>query len=101
MELKTIALTKGLSKAGQPIYSAKMRNGLTEQLENKVLSVLTDLGATVEKRGICIPVGIDEETGDTIHYVLEGTLTVADVTQAKKSYARKKEVVEIDVPQLF
>lgn len=101
MELKTIALTKGLSKAGQPIYSAKMRNGLTEQLENKVLSVLTDLGATVEKRGICIPVGIDEETGDTIHYVLEGTLTVADVTQAKKSYGRKKEVVEIDVPQLF
>ena len=101
MELRTIALTKGLSKAGQPIYSAKMRNGLTEQLESKVLSILADLGATNEKRGICIPVGIDEETGETIHYILEGTLTVADVTQAKKSYAKKKEIVEIDVPQLF
>ena len=55
MELRTIALTKGLSKAGQPIYSAKMRNGLTEQLESKVLSILADLGATNEKRGICIP----------------------------------------------
>lgn len=101
MELKTIALTKGLSKVGQPIYSAKMRDGLSEQLENKVLSILADLGATSEKRGICIPVGIDEETGETIHYVLEPSLTIADVTQAKKTYSRKKEVVEIDVPQLF
>ena len=101
MELKTIALTKGFSKVGQPIYSAKMRDGLSSQLNNKVLELLNELGATYQERGICIPVGTDEETGETIHYVLEPSLTVADVTQAKKSYSRKKEKVEVEIPNLF
>lgn len=101
MELKTIALTKGFSKVGQPIYSAKMRDGLSEQLNGKVLELLDELGASMEMRGICIPVGTDEETGETIHYVLEPSLTIADVTQAKKTYSKRKEPSKVDVPQLF
>ena len=101
MELKTIALTKGFSKVGQPIYSAKMREGISEQLNEKVLELLNELNASFETRGICIPVGTDLETGETIHYVLEPSLTIADVTQAKKTYSKKKEPTVVDVPQLF
>ena len=88
--------------------SAKVRNSLKKQVEDKLKNLAKDGGLAVEDNvngGFSIPVGIDKSTNDTIYAHVALTVSVADpavkVEKSGRSKAAKEETVEEVVPLIF
>lgn len=88
--------------------SAKVRNSLKKQVEDKLKNLAKDGGLAVEDNvngGFSIPVGIDKSTNDTIYAHIALTVSVADpavkVEKGSKSKVVKDDAADDVVPLIF
>ena len=88
--------------------SAKVRNSLKKQVEDKLKNLAKDGGLAVEDNvngGFSIPVGIDKSTNDTIYAHVALTVSMADpavkVEKGSKSKTVKDDTAEDVVPLIF